>query len=136
MLYDTKTSNLLNSKLNNWIDIAESRIGKRRQYDRLTFSEIKCQTASLIGFITVLATYARIPLSLHNPFKNNPGVFCSETADNILKEADILIAPRCERDSVIGPVEFFYSPLLEFKGIITNEEDPREVFNEIRSHFQ
>jgi hypothetical protein len=126
----------LQPTLNNWVNLAKDRHCKDGKYDRLDFSELKCQVASLIGFATVLATYLTIPISLHNPFKNRPGVFCSETVDTILKEADIRIAPRCDRDSVIGPVEFFYSPLLEFKGIITNETDTEEVFNEIREQFK
>ena len=105
----------LNLILDNWIELAKDRHRVSNKYDRLSFSELKCQVASLIGFATVLATYITIPASFHNPFKNRPGVFCSETVDTILKEGDIRIAPRCERDSVIGPVEFFTPPFWSSK---------------------
>ncbi|GEM_PF-2632962 len=126
----------LSSIIDTWHLVAENRENQNQCYDRLDFGELKCQTASLIGVATILATYLGIPLSLSNPFKNRRGVFCSELVDNILKEADIQIAPRSERDSVVGPVEFFYSPLLEFKGVICSSNTIEDIQKEIKEQFK
>ncbi len=113
-------------------------IWKERIKSRFTckFSESKSWIASALGLIYVLSVYIfQRPIIIKNFAKNRPGLFCSEIVDNIFKEAGILVTPRSEYPSLIGPVEFFHSPYLALQGFIINEEDRETIKEELIDQF-
>ena len=109
--YLHKVLDIWNYKLKNMVDVVK-------------FAEKKVWTAALIAILHVISVtiFHRI-LGLQNPFKGGKKYFCSELVDNIFKEIGIYLTARSEVDAVIGPSELFYSPYLEFVGILCNEDE-------------
>jgi hypothetical protein len=97
-----------------------------------SFAELKSWVACAIGFLYIITSYVfGRPVCLPNPIKNKKGLFCSEFVDEVFKQAGVCLSPRSENASVVGPVELFYSPHLEFKGIIFHKEDQSQLLEEI-----
>lgn len=101
---------------------------KMQDDKKLSFAELKSWVACGIGFIyTMTIVLFERPLCLPNPVKKDSTIFCSEFVDAVFRRADAYLSPRSENPAVLGPAELFYSPLLEFKGVIFRPED-REMF--------
>ncbi len=130
---DKMHQKMLNAPISKWRNHAYVR--KKQSVDCYTFPELKCQIASLIGLVVVAMVYIGQPLSILNPIQKQSGVFCSELIDAIFKEAGILATPRSEHNGIVGPIEFFYSPLLTFKGVIASSYDLSQIQTEIREQF-
>lgn len=104
----------------------------KKVYGSLSFAELKSWVACAIGFIYIVSAYLfGRPLCLPNPVKNKDNLFCSEFVDEVFKQAGVYLSPRSEDSSVVGPIELFYSPHLEFKGIIFHKEDQFQLLEEI-----
>lgn len=113
--------------LGTWWPEQESHIGKRT-----SFPELKSWIACFIGFIYVTTTYLfERPVCFRNPIKKQNSLFCSEFVEGVFKQEGVYLSPRSENPSVVGPVELFYSPYLEFKGIIFHSEDRMQLRQEI-----
>ncbi len=95
---------------------------------KASFAEFKSWIALVLGSIYVItAILFERSVCLPNPIKGESSLFCSEFVDDVFRRAGMYVSPRSEYTAVVSPVELFYSPLLEFKGIIFNPED-RETF--------
>jgi len=97
--------------------------------------ELKVQIANVIGIFTVLMAFLEQPLVIKNPYNKQKGVYCSELIDRLFKEIGIVISPRCVHDSLISPIELFYSPYLIFQGVIVNPVDRNHLKYELRDQF-
>lgn len=111
------------------IESMDSIYNPKMQYDKkLSFAELKSWVACGIGLIyTMTIVLFERALCLPNPVKKDSTIFCSEFVDAVFRRADAYLSPRSENPAVLGPAELFYSPLLEFKGVIFRPED-REAF--------
>ncbi len=135
-IQDTSIRERVTTNLEKWKKRAHYRTEFRLPHDEFSFPELKCQTASALGFIYVTSVYLFQNYALlPNPFKSQKGIFCSELIDCIFKEAGVYVSPRSEFDSIIGPIEIFYSPHLELKGVITQQDNIPQLQEEIRSQF-
>lgn len=100
------------------------------------FSTQKCEMACVIGFMYIcVGLLSRYPISLKNPLENQSGVFCSELVDNLFRSAGIQLTARSEYRSIVGPIEFLYSPLLRLKGIIGDTDTIAHAELEVERQF-
>lgn len=118
-------------RIDHWTQLAS-----QQNWKHFSFAELKSWVACIIGFIYVISSYLFFrPLCLPNPVRKPKTIFCSELIDIIFREVGIYLTPRSENYSVVGPVELFYSPFLELKGVILNEEDLPVLKKEIGEQF-
>jgi hypothetical protein len=90
----------------------------------IKFGEKKVWVAAIIGFIHLLSvTFFHHILGLENPFKAGKKYFCSELVDDTFKSIGVYLTARSEREDVVGPSELFFSPYLDFVGVLCNNED-------------
>lgn len=134
-IQDMEIRNHVKKVVAKWLHTAQARTYDRMVRAQYSFPEIKVQLASFIGLFIVPLVYLGVPLSVPNPARRMHGVFCSELIDTIFKETNALLTPRCEHDAVVAPIEFLYSPLLEFKGILVRDEDLVLAYDEVRNQF-
>lgn len=131
---DTEHRNNTYHAIDAWRTKAENRdttqIGSSS--DTLILSELKFTVACIIGVFVVIMIFLGRPLTLRSPVTRARGVFCSELIDTIYKEGGIIVSPRSTHDAVVGPIEFLYSPIFNFKGIIAREDDLLCLQDEVR----
>lgn len=109
------------------------RLGYERE---VSFAELKSWMACAIGFVYLLsALLFERPVCLPNPVKKNSTLFCSEFIDEVFGRADAYLSPRSENHSVVGPAELFFSPFLEFKGVVFNPEERPALIEQISRTF-
>ncbi len=96
-----------------------------------TFSELKCWIAAIVGlvYITTVRLTGRNIL-IPNLIRRKNSFFCSELIDYIFKQDGIMLSARSQYDSIVGPAEFFYSPYLDFIGVVCNKEDEKYLDSE------
>lgn len=111
-------------------------LAKTEKWKYFSFAEAKSWAACFIGFLYLATSYwLTKPICLKNPIHQKRTIFCSEVVDNIFREAGIYLGPRSQEHSVVGPVELFYSPYLQFKGIIVNDGDIKQFKKEVEKKF-
>lgn len=120
-----KISNLKKEELNNVVEKFIKNVEHHLKNKKFkSFAETRSWLAVFVGFFyMVLVQVFKKSYIWPNPYKSKNGFFCSEMIDFLFKKINIFLAPRSEFDSTIGPSEFLYSPYLEFKGFLCNEED-------------
>lgn len=122
---------LIKSEIAKWRTIAIQNDANKHY----PFPELKCQTASGLGLITVIFGFLGQPLSLRNPFAKRPGVFCSELIDELFHQFDLLLTPRSINRATVGPIEIFYSRHLSLRGVYCHHTDTPKLHEEISSQF-
>lgn len=100
------------------------------------FPELKCQTASGIGLISIIFTFLAQPLCLRNPLAKRAGLFCSEFVDTVFHRAGLLLTPRSINPAIIGPIEVFYSHHLTLRGVYCHDSDVANLDEEISDQFK
>jgi hypothetical protein len=111
------------------LELFEYKIANMVQY--VPFAELKSWFAVFVGFVQmVLVRTLRRSFYVDNIFKTNKKLFCSELIDNIFKDLGVYLTSRSDNDSMIGPAEMFYSPYLDFVGVLCNKEELRLLEDE------
>ena len=96
--------------------------------DEYKFAELKSWFAVFFGWIDgLIISFTRFNFLFPNPINTNSKFFCSDLIDRIFKYADIYLTPRSELNSMVGPSEFMFSPVLDMVGLIGDPEDLKEV---------
>lgn len=129
LVFRPKLSSIKRNKLSTIINKFNKEILEDK--DRYKFAEAKVWYAVLVGFFySRLVILTKRNFILPNLIHEKSKYFCSELIDEIFKDIGIYLTPRSEYGGIVGPSEFFFSPYLEFKGIIYNKEDIKTIKKE------
>lgn len=90
----------------------------------LRFSEVKCWSACLSGFVfTSMMRFTGKYIVIPNPLYFFSGYYCSEIFDIMFRDIGIILSARAKNKALLGPNDMVYSPYLKFKGVIGEEKD-------------
>ena len=111
------------------LDLLDYKIENMVQY--YPFGEIESWFATFIGLFQIISIRTlHSSLRVKNLLRTPDKVFCSEMIDDLFKNVGVFLTSRSDSDSMVGPAEIFYSPYLEFKGILCNKNELKKLDQE------
>ncbi|MFA7319245.1 MAG: hypothetical protein WC022_01475 [Parcubacteria group bacterium] len=111
------------------LDMLNYRIENMVQY--YPFGEIESWFATLIGLFQIISIRTiHSSLRVGNLLRTPDKVFCSEMIDDLFKNVGVFLTSRSDNDSMVGPAEIFYSPYLEFVGVLCNKNELKSLEKE------